>query len=121
DVLELKANPKAEASGVVIESELEVGRGALATVIVQRGTLRVGDAIVCGAHWAKVRAMYDDQGNNLKEAPPSTPARVIGWSGPPDSGATFKVVKNAREAENLAEEEQHRLKKEVAVAAAAPK
>ena len=106
DVLELKANPKAEGSGVIIESEVEVGRGALATVIVQRGTLRVGDAIVCGEQWAKIRAMYDDQGKNIKEAPPSTPARVIGWSGPPDSGASFRVVKNAREAEGLAEEEQ---------------
>jgi len=87
DVLELKANPKAEASGVIIESEIEVGRGPVATVIVQRGTLRVGDALVCGPHWAKVRAMFDDAGKNLKEAPPSAPVRVIGWSGTPDSGA----------------------------------
>ena len=121
DVLELKANPKAEASGVIIESEVEVGRGALATVIVQRGTLRVGDAIVCGEQWAKVRAMYDDQGKNIKEAPPSTPARVIGWSGPPDSGASFRVVKNAREAEGLAEEDQQRTKKVANTAAAVPK
>jgi translation initiation factor IF-2 len=121
DVLELKANPKAEASGVIVESELEVGRGTLATVIVQRGTLRVGDAIVCGAHWAKVRAMYDDAGNNVKEAPPSTPVRVIGWSGTPDSGASFKAVKNAREAERMAEEAQLELKKQASTAAAAPK
>jgi translation initiation factor IF-2 len=121
DVLELKANPKAEASGVVIESQVDIGRGPLATVIVQRGTLRVGDSIVCGPHWAKVRAMFDDRGNNLKEAPPSTPVRVIGWSGAPDSGAKFLAVKNAREAENLAEEEQHRLKKEAVTAASAPK
>jgi len=111
DVLELKANPKAEAGGVIIESQMEVGRGPLATVIVQRGTLRVGDALVCGPNWAKVRAIFDDQGNALKEAPPGTPARVIGWTGAPDSGATFKAVKNAREAENLAEEEAQRLKK----------
>jgi len=121
DVLELKANPKAEASGVVIESQVDVGRGPLATVIVQRGTLRVGDAIVCGANWAKVRAMFDDQGRSLKEAPPSTPARVIGWTGTPDSGTTFKVVKNAREAEKFAEEEQYRLKKITTTADAAPK
>jgi translation initiation factor IF-2 len=121
DVLELKANPKAEASGVVIESQVDVGRGPLATVIVQRGTLRVGDAIVCGANWAKVRAMFDDQGRSIKEAPPSTPARVIGWTGTPDSGTTFKVVKNAREAEKLAEEEQYRLKKITTTADAAPK
>jgi translation initiation factor IF-2 len=121
EVLELKANPKAEASGVVIESQIDVGRGPLATVIVQRGTLRVGDAIVCGPQWARVRAMFDDQGRNLKEAPPATPVRVIGWSGTPDSGAAFKVVKNAREAEKIAEEEQHRLKKITATSDAAPK
>lgn len=121
DVLELKANPKADASGVVIESQVDVGRGPLATVIVQRGTLRVGDAIVCGPNWAKVRAMFDDQGRTIKEAPPSTPARVIGWTGTPDSGSTFKVVKNAREAEKMAEEEQYRLKKITTTADAAPK
>jgi translation initiation factor IF-2 len=121
DVLELKANPKAEASGVVIESQVDVGRGPLATVIVQRGTLRVGDALVCGANWAKVRAMFDDQGNNLKEAPPSTPVRVIGWSGTPESGATFKAVKNAREAEKLAEEAQHLIRKATTSSDAAPK
>jgi translation initiation factor IF-2 len=121
DVLELKANAKAEASGVIIESQVDVGRGPLATVIVQRGTLRVGDAIVCGSQWAKVRAMFDDQGNNVKEAPPSSPVRVIGWSGPPDSGARFQAVKNAREAENLAEEEQQRVKKDAVTAAATPK
>ena len=121
DVLELKANPKAEAGGVVIESQIDIGRGPLATVIVQRGTLRVGDAIVCGAQWARVRAMFDDQGRTLKEAPPSTPVRVIGWSGAPDSGAAFRTVKNAREAEKLAEDEQHRLKKITTTSDAAPK
>ena len=121
DVLELKANPKAEASGVIIESEIDFGRGPLATVIVQRGTLRVGDAIVCGPHYAKVRAMFDDKGENLKEAPPGTPVRVIGWSGTPDSGVGFKVVKNSREAEKIAEEEQLRLKKVTTSADAVPK
>ena len=121
DVLELKANPQAKAAGIVIESQLDAGRGSLATVIVQRGTLKVGDAIVCGPNWARVRAMFDDQGKNLKEAPPATPVRVIGWSGTPDSGATFTSAKSAREAENIAEEEAHRLKKVVSVAAAVPK
>lgn len=121
DVLELKANPKAEASGIVVESEIDFGRGPLATVIVQRGTLRVGDAIVCGQHYAKVRAMFDDQGANVKEASPGTPVRVIGWSGTPDSGAAFKVVKNSREAEKIAEVEEMRLKKVVTTADAAPK
>ncbi len=121
DVLELKANPKAEASGVVIESQVDVGRGPLSTVIVQKGTLRTGDAIVCGSHWAKVRAMFDDQGRPIKEAPPSTPVRVIGWSGTPDSGAPFRVAKNAREAENLADEEAQRLKKAVTTVDSAQK
>ena len=121
DVLELKANAKAEASGVIVESQLDVGRGPLATVIVQRGTLRIGDALVCGPNWARVRAMFDDQGRNVKEAPPGTPVRVIGWSGTPESGATFTTVKNAREAERLADEEQGRQRKQVTTAAAVPK
>jgi translation initiation factor IF-2 len=121
DVLELKANPKAEAAGVVIESQVDVGRGPLSTVIVQKGTLRTGDAIVCGAQWAKVRAMFDDQGLPIKEATPSMPVRVIGWSGTPDSGASFRAAKNARDAENLAEEEAHRLKKAVTTVDSAQK
>ena len=121
DVLELKANPKTEASGVVIESQIDVGRGPLATVIVQRGTLRVGDALVCGPHYAKVRAMYDDQGNTLKEAPPAMPVRVIGWSGAPDSGSKFVTVKNAREAERQAEEAADSLKKANVTEDAVPK
>ncbi len=119
EVLELKANPKTVASGIVIESQIDAGRGALATVIVQRGTLRVGDALVCGPHWCKVRALFDDRGEALKEAPPAAPVRVIGWSGPPDSGAAFNAVKNAREAENLAEDEAQRLKKVSSAALAA--
>jgi len=121
DVLELKANPKADAAGVVIESQVDVGRGPLSTVIVQKGTLRTGDAIVCGAQWAKVRAMFDDQGRPIKEAAPSMPVRVIGWSGTPDSGASFRAAKNARDAENLAEEEAHRLKKAVTTVDSAQK
>lgn len=121
EVLELKANPKAEASGVVIESQIDMGRGPLATVIIQRGTLRIGDAIVCGPHFAKVRAMFDDQGSNIKEAPPGLPVRVIGWSGAPDSGAKFVAVKNVREAEKLAEEAEDNLKKVTTTGDAVPK
>ena len=119
DVLELKANPKGEVSGIVIESQVDVGRGPVATIIVQRGTLKVGDALVCGPHWAKVRAMFDDKGTALKEAPPSTPVRVVGWSDTPESGAIIKWVKNAREAESLAEEEKQRQRQ--VVSAAGPK
>ena len=121
DVLELKANPKAEAAGIIIESQVDVGRGPLATVLIQRGTLKVGDSLVCGAQWCKVRAMFNDKGETIKEAPPSAPVRVIGWSGAPDSGMTFKAVKNAREAENLAEEEGFVIKKATANLDAAPK
>jgi translation initiation factor IF-2 len=121
EVLELKANAKTDASGIVIESQIETGRGPLATVIVQRGTLKVGDAIVCGREWAKVRAMFDDQGKNLKSAPPSTPVRVIGWSGPPESGATFTSVKNVRIAESMADEAADLAKKTVTTKAAEPK
>jgi translation initiation factor IF-2 len=121
DVLELKANPKVEASAVIVESEIDFGRGPLATLIVQRGTLRVGDAMVCGPHFAKVRALFDDQGRKVKEAKPGTPVRVIGWSGPPDSGAVARVVKNVRLAENLAEEEKDRLRHAVSKVASAPK
>ena len=112
DVLELKANPKGEVAAVVIESQVDVGRGPLATLIVQRGTLRVGDALVSGQYWARVRAMYDDKGEAIKEALPASPVRVIGWSGTPESGAPVRAVKNAREAEQLAEEEGERLKRE---------
>jgi len=121
DVLELKANPKAEASGVIIESQIDVGRGPSATVIVQRGTLHTGDAIVCGPNFARVRAMFNDRGEPVKEAPPSMPVKIIGWSGAPDSGAAFKTVKNAREAERLAEVEQDRLKKETVTLDSKPK
>jgi len=121
DMLELKANPKAEASGIIVESEIDFGRGPMATVIVQRGTLKVGDALVCGTHYARVRAMFDDQGRNIKVAPPSTPVRIIGWSGTPDSGATFRAAKNARDAEDLAETERLRLRQVATRAASAPK
>jgi len=121
DILELKANPKAEASGIIVESEIDFGRGPMATVIVQRGTLKVGDALVCGTHYARVRAMFDDQGRNIKVAPPSTPVRIIGWSGTPDSGATFRTAKNARDAEDQAETERLRLRQVATRAASEPK
>jgi len=121
DVMELKANPKAEAAGIIIESQIDVGRGPLATVIVQRGTLKVGDALVCGPHWAKIRAMFDDRGQTIKEAPPSSPVRIIGWSGTPESGAVFRAVKNPREAEKLAEAVEHEARKETGTQDAVPK
>ena len=121
EVLELKANPKADATGVIIESQIDVGRGPTSTVIVQRGTLRAGAAVICGPHYARVRAMFNERGEAVKEAPPSTPVRTIGWSGAPDSGAVFRAVKNAREAERLAEEERQSLRTAVTTLDSKPK
>jgi translation initiation factor IF-2 len=112
EMLELKANPTAEASGLVIEAQTQVGIGHTATVIVQRGTLKVGDSLVCGPFHAKVRTMLDERGKPMKEAGPSTPVRVPGWSGVPDVGTSFKAVKNDREARALAEENELELKKQ---------
>jgi translation initiation factor IF-2 len=88
---------------VVVESQVEIGRGATATVIVEKGTLKPGDAIVCGQEYCKVRAMVDDRGEPVKEATPSTPVRLLGWSGAPEAGAKFQVVKNERIAKAEAE------------------
>ncbi len=104
EIMELKAYPKGSASGAIIESQMEVGRGTTATVIVQKGLLKVGDAVLCGPHFAKVRTMLDENGKKLVQAPPSTPVRMDGWSGTPDSGATFEVVKNEKVAKRGAAE-----------------
>ena len=103
EVLELKANPKCPAEGVVIDSQVEIGRGATATIIVEKGTLKPGDALVSGQFYCKVRAMVDDKGEPLKAVPPGTPARLLGWSGAPDAGAPFVSFKHDREAKAAAE------------------
>jgi translation initiation factor IF-2 len=110
EVLELKANPKCPAEGVVIDSQVEMGRGATATVIVEKGTLKPGDALVCGAHYCKVRAMVNDRGEPLKSVPPGTPARLLGWSGAPDAGAQFHTCKNDRAAKAEAEAAERELR-----------
>ena len=104
ELMELKANPDAVSEGVIVEARQEVGRGPTATVIVQKGTLKVGDAIFCGSVYCKVKAMIDDQGNQVKQAPPSTPVNILGWSGVPESGSIFTRTKNEREARREAEE-----------------
>ncbi len=106
EILELKANPKRKAEGIIIESEIEVGRGPSATVIVRHGILKTGDVVVCGPVYAKVRAMFNDEGKPVKAAPPSTPVRVIGWTEAPGVGSIFKEVKNEREARRQVEETQ---------------
>jgi translation initiation factor IF-2 len=102
EILELKANPKRAAEGTVIEAKLDKGRGALATVLVQRGTLRVGDIFVVGAISGKVRAMIDDKGKQVKEAGPSVPVEVLGLSGVPSAGDTLTVVENEARAREVA-------------------
>ncbi|MEC8355405.1 MAG: translation initiation factor IF-2 [Verrucomicrobiota bacterium] len=104
ELMELKANPDANSEGVIVEARQEVGRGPTATVIVQKGTLKVGDSIQSGSVHCKVKAMIDDQGNQVKSAPPSTPVNILGWSEVPEAGAPYKKFKNEREARREAEE-----------------
>lgn len=103
EVLELKANPKSRARGTVLESELHKGLGAVATVLVQNGTLRQGDAVVFGQHWGRVKTMQDEYGMHYTEASPSTPVAITGLSGLPEAGQEFIVVKNEKEAREIAE------------------
>ena len=116
ELMELKANPDAVTSGVIVEARQEVGRGPTATVIVQKGTLKIGDAIHCGSVYCKVKAMINDQGEQIKQAPPSTPVNILGWSGVPDSGIIFTRTKNEREARREAEDFDQLNKEVTAVA-----
>jgi len=102
EILELKANPERRAEGTVVEAKLDKGRGPLATVLVQRGTLRVGDVFVAGASSGKVRAMIDDKGRQVKEAGPSVPVEVLGLSAVPSAGDAFTVVENEARAREVA-------------------
>ena len=103
EVGELKANPNRSARGLVIEAELDKGKGPVATVLVQKGTLHVGDPIACGASYGKVRAMMDDKGRRVKEAAPSTPVEILGLSDVPNAGEIFVVCENDKEARSFAE------------------
>ncbi len=106
ELLELKANPNRPAQGVVVEARLDPRRGPVATVLVQKGTLRVGDAFVCGLTAGKVRALTDHTGQRMKEAPPACPAEVLGFSGTPQAGDKFVVVASEREAREIADRRQ---------------
>ena len=110
--LELTANPNADASGPIVESRLDVGRGPVATMLVQRGTLRVGDAIVAGDAHGKVRALYDYRGEKVKDARPGTPVEILGFDTPPPAGELARVVENEREARALAQRRGQRLRTE---------
>src|SRR5687767_2256099 len=110
--LELSANSKAEASGPIIESRLDVGRGPVATMLVSRGTLRVGDAIVAGDAWGKVRALLDFRGEKAKEATPGAPVEILGFDKPPSAGEHARVVENERQARHLAQLRGQRVRAE---------
>ncbi|MCY7345703.1 MAG: translation initiation factor IF-2 [Pyrinomonadaceae bacterium] len=106
DILDLKASPTRRASGVVLEAKLDKGRGSVATVLVQQGTLRVGDPFIVGNFYGKVRAMFSDRGDIITEAPPSTPVEVLGLQGVPQAGDSFQVVSDIDKAVSIASQRQ---------------
>jgi translation initiation factor IF-2 len=110
EIQELKANPDTDASGFVIESKLDPGRGAVVTLIVNRGRLEVGDAIVAGEHMGRVRAMNDYRGQRVDQATPGMPVEILGFDGVPAAGENFRVVENEREARRVANERGIRMK-----------
>src|SRR5438309_2478350 len=110
--LDLRANPNTEASGPIIESRLDVGRGPVATMLVQRGTLKVGDSIVAGDAWGKVRALHNYKGEKLPEAKPGDPVEILGFDKPPPAGELARVVENERQAREAAQKRAERLRRE---------
>ncbi len=119
EILELKANPTRAAAGAVIEAQLDVGRGPVATVLVQNGTLKQGDIFVVGEQWGKVRALVDDKGNRVKEAGPSVPVEVLGLNGTPEAGDVLNVVETEAQAREIAEYREQAAKDKRAAAGAA--
>jgi translation initiation factor IF-2 len=118
ELLDLTANPNRTAEGVVLEGELERGRGPVATVLVQRGTLKIGDVFVSGGEWGRVRALVDERGQNLRDAGPSTPVEVLGLNGLPLAGDDFVVVDDEGRAREVADFRQRRRRDQAAVAGA---
>jgi translation initiation factor IF-2 len=112
EIQELRANPDAQASGFVIESRLDPGRGPVVTLLIHRGRLKVGDSLVAGEAWGRVRAMHDYRGQGLDEATPGMPVEVLGFDGVPDAGEHFRVVDTDREAKRVANERSIRVKQE---------
>ncbi|GAK34764.1 translation initiation factor IF-2 [alpha proteobacterium Q-1] len=111
EVLELKANPNRAAEGVVVEAKLEKGRGPVATVLVARGTLRVGDIVVAGGEWGKVRALIDERGQQLQEAGPARPVEILGLNGAPSAGDAFSVVESEARAREVCSYRQQQIRK----------
>ncbi len=120
EILELAANPEREADGVVIESRVDRGRGVVATVLVQRGTLHIGDIVVAGYEWGRVRAMTDERGKNRKDAAPSCPVEILGLNNPPVAGEDFVVVENERRAREISEFRSKRARDLASARSAAP-
>ena len=118
EILELKANPERAAEGTVIEAKLDRGRGPVATVLVQKGTLRVGDIIVAGGEWGRVRALVDDRGENVKEATPSMPVEVLGFAGTPEAGDRLAVVDSEARAREVTDYRARQRRDRPAVGAA---
>jgi translation initiation factor IF-2 len=110
DIEELKADPEGRARGTVIDANLDKGRGPVATVLVQRGTLEVGDTLVSGVTWARIRAMLDENGRPVKIAGPSKPVQLLGWSAVPNAGDEFREVGDEREARHIAQERETRVR-----------
>ncbi len=119
EILELKANPNRAAQGAVIEAQLDVGRGPVATVLVQNGTLKRGDIFVVGEQWGKVRALINDQGERVDEAGPSVPVEVLGLNGTPEAGDVLNVTETEAQAREIAEYRAHAAKEKRAAAGAA--
>ena len=118
ELLDLKSNPDRPAEGIVVEAKMEQGRGTVATVLVQRGTLKVGDIFVAGSEWGRVRAMVDSHGENLEEAGPSVPVEVLGLNGTPAAGDEVSVVENESRAREVVDFRQRRRRDEKAAAGA---
>jgi translation initiation factor IF-2 len=110
--LDLRANPATDASGPIIESRLDIGRGPVATMLIHRGTIKVGDAIVAGDAWGRVRALYDYRGERIQEARPGQPVEILGFDRPPPAGELGRVVENERRARELAQQRGERLRRE---------
>jgi translation initiation factor IF-2 len=117
ELLELRANPNRSAEGVVVEAKLEAGRGPVGTVLIQRGTLRVGDIVVAGAAWGRVRALLDDHGEPVKEAGPSVPVEVLGFSSAPEAGDQLAVVENEARAREITDYRARKRRERTAVGA----
>jgi translation initiation factor IF-2 len=118
EILDLKANPDRSAEGMIVEAKLDKGRGPVATTLVQRGTLKVGDIVVAGSEWGRVRALLDDRGRNVREAGPSFPVEILGLGGVPEAGDEFQVVENEARAREVVEFRQRRARDARAVSGA---